>query len=111
MKSKLLLLCLLFLRSSVSLTSTVRTLQVQAAPMFAFGPNEYLRDAGPPDTFTETFQHSGTFSCQFVVVNGKSDGTQRISSSSISLNGKQIVGPEDFNQQIGVIVKPVVLAS
>src|SRR5262249_10324890 len=111
MKSKLLLSSLLFLLSSVTLTSTVRTLQVPAALMtVAFGPKQYIRDAGPPDTFTETFQYDGTSPCQIVVVNGKADGTQRISSASISLNGKQIVGPEDFNQQVGRIVKAVVLA-
>src|SRR5262249_30408530 len=76
----------------------------------AFGPKQYIRDAGPPDTFTETFQYDGTSPCQIVVVNGKADGTQRISSASISLNGQQIIGPRDFNQQIGEIVKAVVLA-
>src|SRR5262249_16248962 len=110
MKSKLLLLSLLFLLSSVTLTSTVRTLQVRATPMTVdFGPKQYIRDAGPPDTFTETFQYDGTFPCQIVVVNGKADGTRRISSASISLNGQQIVGPKDFNQQIGEIVKAVFL--
>jgi hypothetical protein len=111
MKSKLLLLSLLFLLSSVTLTSTVRALQVPAAPtIVAFGPWQYTRAAGRPETFTETFQYSGTSPCQLVVVNGNADGTQRISSASISLNGQKIVGPSDFNQQIGGIVKTVVLA-
>ena len=95
MKSKLLLLRMLFLLSSVTLTSTVRALQAPAAPTtVAFGPKQYIRVAGPPETFTETFQHSGTSPCQIVVVNGNADGTQRISSASISLNGQQIVGPD-----------------
>jgi hypothetical protein len=111
MKSKLLLLSLLFLLSSVTLTSTVPALQVPAAPtIVAFGPWQYSRAAGRPETFTETFQYSGTSPCQLVVVNGNADGTQRISSASISLNGQKIVGPSDFNQQIGGIVKTVVLA-
>src|SRR5437867_8701221 len=111
MKSKLLLLSLLFLLSSVTLTSTVRTLQAPCAAMtVAFGPKQYIGAAGPPETFTETFQHCGTSPCQIVVVNGKADGTQRISSASISLNGQQIVGPADFNQQTGRIAKAVVLA-
>ena len=59
---------------------------------------------------TETFRYDGTSPCQIVVVNGKADGTQRISSALISLNGQQIVGPRDFNQQIGEIVRAVVLA-
>src|SRR3989475_1530746 len=111
MKSKLLLLSLLFLLSSVTLTSTVRALKAPATPItVAFGTKEYIRAAGRPETFTETFQYHGTSPCQIVVVNGNADGTQRISSASISLNGEQIVGPKDFNQQVGGIVKAVVLA-
>src|SRR5947209_18303815 len=80
-----------------------------AQMMTGFGPKQYTRSAGPPQTFTETFQHCGTAPCQLVVVNGNADGSNRISSASISLNGAQILGPSDFNQQVGRIVKPVVL--
>ena len=111
MKSKHLLLSLSFLLSSVMLTSAVRTLQAQAAPMtLVFGPKQYFRTNGKPETFTETFQYSGTAPCQIVVVNGNADGTQRISSALISLNGQEIFGPSDFNQQFGGSVKTVVLA-
>src|SRR5262249_54099502 len=75
-----------------------------------FRPKQYIRAAGRPETFTEIFQYYGTSPCQIVVVNGNDDGTQRISSASISLNGQQIVGPRDFNQQTGGSVKAVVLA-
>jgi hypothetical protein len=43
------------------------------------------------------------------MVNGNADGTNRISSASISLNGTQIIGPSDLNQQVAKIVKPVTL--
>jgi len=75
----------------------------------AFGPKQYTRNAGPPQTFTEAFQHCGTAACEIVVTNGNSRGTNRISSASISLNGTQIIRPTDFNQQVGSIMKPVVL--
>jgi hypothetical protein len=75
-----------------------------------FGPSQYVRTAGPPQTFPETFEHCGTGDCQIVVINGNADGTNRISSASISLNGIQIIGPSDFNQQVATIVKPVTLA-
>ena len=83
-----------------------------AAPMTPiFGPKQYTRIAGRPQTFTETFQHPcGTAQCQIVVVNGNADGAKRISSASIFLNGKEIVGPSDFNQQVARIVRPVTLA-
>src|ERR1041385_2989789 len=110
MKSKHLLLSLLFLLSSVMPTSAVRTLQAQAAPTLAFGPKQYFRDNGKPETVTETFPYSGPSPCQLVVVNGNADGTQRISSALISLNGQEDFGPSDLNQQVGGLVKTVVLA-
>lgn len=75
-----------------------------------FGPMQYTRTAGKPQTFTETFENCGTASCQIVVTNGNADGSNRVSSASIFLNGSQIVGPKDFNQQVDEIVVPVVLA-
>jgi hypothetical protein len=76
----------------------------------AFGPKQYTRFAGPPQTFTEPFEHCGTAPCQIVVVNGNEDGTKRISSASIFLNGRQIAGPRDFNQKVDKVVIPVALA-
>jgi len=76
----------------------------------AFGPKQYTRIGGAPQTFTETFQHCGTAACRIVVINGNPNGPDRISSAAIFLNGVQIVGPNDFNQQAASIVKPVGLA-
>ncbi len=77
----------------------------------AFGPKQYTRAAGPPQAYTETFQHCGSGQqCQIVVVNGNGDGSSRITAASISLNGVQILGAGDFNRQTPRIVKPVLLA-
>src|SRR6266542_2517003 len=113
MKKKVLLFSVVVTLSSVTLISAVLTSPTStaapAAPMtIAFGPKQYTRAAGAPQTFTETFQHCGTAPCQIFVVNG-SDTTKRVSSASISLNGKQIIGPRDFNQQVERIVKPITL--
>jgi hypothetical protein len=75
-----------------------------------FGPKQYTRMAGPPQTLTDTFEHCGTAPCQIVVANGDGTGKNRISSASIGLNGKQVVSPNDFNQKVSQIVKPVTLA-
>jgi hypothetical protein len=75
-----------------------------------FGPVQYTLAAGPPQTFTAAFPHCGTQKCQIVVVNGNADGTNRISSASIFLNGVEVVGPNAFNQKVSKIVKPVALA-
>jgi hypothetical protein len=75
-----------------------------------FGPKQYTRMTGPPQTFTNTFEHCGTAPCQIVVVNGDAAGNNRISSATIGLNGKQVVSPSDFNQKVSQIVRPVTLA-
>jgi len=86
-------------------------LPTSAAPgvMTVFGPKTYTRTSGPPDTFTDTFLHCGTAPCEIVVINGNEDGTKRISSASIEINGVEVVAPSDFNQNVGKIVKPVTL--
>jgi hypothetical protein len=75
-----------------------------------FGPEQYTRMTAKPQTLTDTFEHCGTAPCELVIVNG--DGTARsgISSATIGLNGKQVVSPSEFNQNVGQIVKPVTLA-
>ena len=78
-----------------------------AAPMTpVFGPTTYTRMTGPPQTFTAAFNHCGIQQCQIVVVNGNANGQNRVSSASISLNGKQIISPSVFKKQADKIVKP-----
>jgi uncharacterized protein YjdB len=43
------------------------------------------------------------------IVNGQADGTKRISSATIKLNGVQVAGPSDFGQNVAVIDRPVAL--
>jgi hypothetical protein len=75
-----------------------------------FGPKQYTRTTGKPQTVTDSFEHCGTMPCQIVVVNGDGTAKNRISSATIGLNGKQVVSPNDFNQKVSQIVKPVTLA-
>jgi hypothetical protein len=98
------------------LTATFMGLVLAAAataqPSVAFGPMQFTRDSGPPDTFTQTFTQCGSGQqCQIIVVNGSPNGSNRISSATISLNGAQIFGPSDFNQQVGQLAKPVMLGA
>lgn len=114
MKKKLLALAVFISLGSVTLISAVlssSTPTPTAAPPMttAFGPKQYTRAAGQPQTFTETFQHCGTGQCQIAVANGSGDQSKRASSASISLNGQQIVGPRDLNQKVATITKSVTL--
>ena len=92
------------------LLAKMPALSIAAQMTPVFGPAQYMRIAGPPQTFTGAFKHCGTQQCQIVVVNGDVNGKNRISSASISLNGKEIIGPNTFNQKVSTIVKPVMLA-
>jgi hypothetical protein len=83
---------------------------VAAATTTAFGPKQFNRTSGGPNVYTETFQHCGTSPCQIVIVNGNANGSNRVSSATISLNGVQIVGPNELNPRVDKIVKSVTLA-
>ncbi len=74
-----------------------------AVEVTMFGPNQYLRTTGSPDVYTDTFSGvagEGTL----IVKNGEWDGDRRItdamSSASVVINGEEIFGPNDFNQQV-----------
>jgi hypothetical protein len=95
------------LLAALLVTATPVQSAAQATP--AFGPKQYTRGRGAPQTFSETFQHCGTGGCRIVVINGNPDGSDRVSSASIMLNGVPIVRPNDLNQRVDTIVKPVVL--
>ena len=67
-----------------------------------FGPKIYIRETQKPQVVTDTFNvadPSGTFT--LIVMNGR-NGQNRVSSAIIRINGKQILGPSDFNQQVDV---------
>src|SRR5947199_1385041 len=71
----------------------------------AFGPKTYVRDTGAPVTLSDSFSvlnPSTTYTLR-VTNNG-------ISSGVISINGVQIVGPDDFNQNVSSIERPVSLS-
>jgi RHS repeat-associated protein len=78
-----------------------------------FGPNEYERTTGAPNVYTDTFT-AAPGEGMLIVRNGALDGKNRItdtiSSASIFLNGEQILGPDDFNQQVYLLEAPVNLA-
>src|ERR1700757_1156293 len=63
-------------------SATAHGTAVNANMTTIFGPTQYTRTGGPPQTFTATFQHCGTAPCQLVVLNGTADGRNRVSSAS-----------------------------
>ena len=74
-----------------------------ATDVTLFGPHQYIRTSGAPDVFTASFTAipgDGVL----IVKNGSVSGTNRIndaiSSASVYVNGEQIFGPSDFNQNV-----------
>ncbi|MDP1946727.1 MAG: IPT/TIG domain-containing protein [Nitrospirota bacterium] len=88
---------------------------VLTAPAFAqtvlFGPKPYTRTAGPPNQFADTFTlPTGTTAPYTLhVVNGHANGTNRISSATVKLNGTHILGPGDFGQNVAILDRTVAL--
>ena len=101
------------MRRYLTLLTVLTTLLALTTPAFTqtvlFGPKQYTRTAGPPNQFTDTFTlPSGTTPPYTLhVVNGNANGTNRISSATVTLNGTQILGPSDFGQNVAVIDRTI----
>src|SRR5882724_13170230 len=76
-----------------------------------FGPQTYTRTTGAPNEYTTTFTAPPWIVSPFSlhIVNGDASGKNRISSATIALNGVQIAGPSDFNQNVATIDRSVTL--
>jgi hypothetical protein len=73
-----------------------------------FGPKQYVRTTGKPDPFTDTFQNcENAAHYELIVQNGNPDGTGRVSSAVVVLNGVVVLGHNDFDQQVSRITRPV----
>jgi RHS repeat-associated protein len=77
-----------------------------------FGPRQYTRDKAKPVTEIDTFpcpaNYTGTgFTLR--LVNGDARGESRVSSAVININGVQVMGPADFNQQAGISERTISL--
>ncbi len=84
-----------------------------AVEVTVFGPKQYLRTTGSPDVYTDTFpwpEGEG----MLIVKNGQWDGEHRItdaiSSASVVVNGQEIFGTSDFNQQVYSLEAPINIA-
>lgn len=85
--------------------------EIVQAQTVLFGPKQYTRTAGPPNIFTDTFTLPAGTTAPYTlhVVNGNTNGTNRISSATVTLNGAQILGPSDFGQNVAIIDRTVTL--
>ncbi|MFP5261368.1 MAG: hypothetical protein ACLGJB_05615 [Blastocatellia bacterium] len=76
----------------------------RAGTFIAYGPQRFTRDSGAPAPVT----------AGFTVLDPATAYTLRIdsagvSSAAITLNGVEVVGPNDFNSTVTLITRPVTL--
>ncbi|MFQ5777636.1 MAG: hypothetical protein ACE5IP_06475 [Terriglobia bacterium] len=71
----------------------------------------FRRETGAPQMFQEALAFPAEPTGNFVlkVINGKHDGTNRVSSARILLNGVEILSPTHFSQQVEFLSIPVTL--
>jgi hypothetical protein len=90
---------------------------VSAATPLVFGPKTYTITAGKPQTFFETVLLDPSLNCDgkaaFVLVmqNGDGNGSNAISSGSVTLNGVIALSEKDFKPGQAPIERPVTLAA
>ncbi len=99
----------------------VATLLVAMAPspgaagtFTVFGPETYLRGTAQPATVVKSFSVLDPSAEYFIRIHngGLQDGEyEKVSSSIVMLNGVQVVGPAELNQNVTVVEKPVSLRS
>lgn len=84
-----------------------------AGTFLAFGPENYLRSSGSPVTITQSFTvlNPNTTYTLRITNGGPHSEFDNVSSATIVLNGVQIFGPNEFNQTVTLLEKPVTLAS
>lgn len=65
----------------------------------ALSPQRLVRTKGAPNTFSFTVAGYGT-DAVLHVRNGDENGTNRISSATITIDGREVVGPSSFSQSV-----------
>jgi len=88
------------------------TALAQATPdQLIFGPTQYLRTTGAPNEYTETITVPANVGAPFLlhIVNGQSNGQNRISSAWITVNTVQVAGPADFGQHVAIVDRTLTL--
>jgi hypothetical protein len=65
-----------------------------------FGPRKYVRTTGPKDVYTSAVEIPAWLKPPFrlFVQNGEADGTFRVSSATVAINGTEILTQSDFKQ-------------
>jgi Glucodextranase, domain B/Bacterial Ig-like domain/Bacterial Ig domain len=76
-----------------------------------FGPQEYVRTTGDPNTYVTTVSVPAWVASPFNlhIQSGEADGTYRVSSATVSVNSTEVAVPTDFNQNVFTLDRSVTL--
>jgi len=90
----------------------IGAISLHAGTFAVFGPKNYVRGTGAPVTVTDNFSVLNP-ATQYTLkaFNGglQNSETELVSSSVVTLNGVQVLGPSDFNQNVAEVDVPVTL--
>lgn len=78
-----------------------------------FGPKQYVRTTGAPNQYTDTIAVPAWVVSPYKlhIQNGDPSGSNRVSSATITVNGTQVAGPSDFNQNVAALDRTVTLTA
>ncbi|MEN8136016.1 MAG: pentapeptide repeat-containing protein [Thermodesulfobacteriota bacterium] len=83
-----------------------------AVDVTMFGPQQFERHKGKPTVSTDTFWALPK-EAQIIIENGELIGNKRVnstvSSATITLNGTELFGPNDFNKNVHFLEKTILL--
>jgi RHS repeat-associated protein len=90
---------------------TVTVLETADPTFLVFGPGHFVRGSGTPVTETRIFAKGPTAAPPYrlCLTNGDVNGSNRVSSATITLNRQQVFDPSKFNQQVASLVATVSL--
>jgi hypothetical protein len=76
-----------------------------------FGPQRFTRTSGPKNVYSLTFPVPTWVVSPYTlkVQNGEANGSFRVSSATIKLNGTEVAQTSDFNQSVASLERPVTL--
>ncbi|MBC8029832.1 MAG: Ig-like domain-containing protein [Pyrinomonadaceae bacterium] len=81
--------------------------------MMIFGPRRFDRTTGPPNQYVEQFSLPSGVTSPYTlhIQNGEPNGSNRVSSATVKLNGIDILTPSDLNQNVAGLDRIVTLAA
>ncbi len=79
--------------------------------MTIFGPRRFDRTTGQPNQYMEQFSLPSGVTSPYTlhIQNGAADGSSRVSSATVKLNGIDILTPSDLNQNVAAVDRTVTL--